>query len=58
MLHGVCLGTNDLVRSGAFYDRLLEPLGRLCETGISAPFYRHLAGVIEVPVDRRLSPHS
>lgn len=27
MLLGVCLGTNDLPRAGAFYDRLLNTLG-------------------------------
>ncbi|MCL6416107.1 VOC family protein [Aestuariirhabdus sp. Z084] len=27
MLHGVCLGTNDLARAGVFYDRLLASVG-------------------------------
>ena len=30
MLSGICIGTNDLVRSGAFYDQVLDTIGMSC----------------------------
>jgi len=30
MLSGVCIGTNDLVKSGAFYDQVLATIGMSC----------------------------